>query len=64
MAERGKHLKANVVQDFARCLSVADAGLLLHVIDCPRCAAIARKVLAVKPVRRRRAVPPQGEGAP
>ena len=54
MAERGKHPEAKVLRDFARALSVPDAGLLLHALDCPRCAAIVRKAVAPKPVRRRR----------
>jgi hypothetical protein len=34
-------------------LPIPDAGLVLHLLDCARCAALARKALEPKPVRRR-----------
>jgi hypothetical protein len=36
-----------------RALSVADAGLLLHLLECPRCSRRAWKELSPRPMRRR-----------
>jgi hypothetical protein len=36
-----------------RSLSVADAGLLLHLLECPRCSRRAWKELSPRPMRRR-----------
>jgi len=32
------HPTTPVLRAFLRSLSVADAGLLLHLLECPRCA--------------------------
>ena len=66
MREKGKrvakHPKVGVQRGFLRSLSVADAGLLLHILDCPRCTELARKELRPKPVRRRKPKPEGAEG--
>ena len=49
-----KHPKPGELRQMLRALSVPDAGYLLHLVDCPRCAQLARKALAPKPVRRRK----------
>ena len=57
-----KHPRKAVLLELLRGLSVVDAGLLVHLLDCERCAGLARKVLAPKPMRRRRrALKPSGE---
>ncbi len=50
----GKHPRAGDLREMLRDLPIPDAGFVLHLLDCPRCAQIARKVLAPKPIRRRR----------
>ena len=49
-----KHPKAGDLREMLRALPVSDAGFVLHLLECPRCAQIARKALAPKPMRRRR----------
>ena len=66
MREKGKrvakHPKVGLLRGFLRSLSVADAGLLLHILDCPRCTELARKELRPKPVRHRKPKPKAAEG--
>lgn len=57
-----KHPRTGVLRGFLKSLSVADAGLLLHILDCPRCSEVARKELSPRPVRRRRPKPEPIEG--
>jgi hypothetical protein len=60
-----KHPKAGDLRQMLRALSVPDAGYLLHLLDCPRCAQLARKELAPKPIRRRKPkAPATGEVKP
>jgi hypothetical protein len=47
------HLTTPVLRAFLRSLSVADAGLLLHLLECPRCGRRAWKELSPRPMRRR-----------
>lgn len=47
------HPTTPVLRAFLRSLSVADAGLLLHLLECPRCARRAWKELSPRPMRRR-----------
>jgi tetratricopeptide (TPR) repeat protein len=47
------HPTAPVLRAFLRSLSVADAGLLLHLLECPRCSRRAWKELSPRPMRRR-----------
>ena len=49
-----KHPKTDEIRQMLRALSVPDAGYLLHLLECPRCAQLARKELAPKPIRRHR----------
>ncbi len=55
MAERrgGKHPMARDLREMLRTLPIPDAGLVLHLLECPRCALIDRKTLAPKPICRR-----------
>ena len=55
-----KHPKAGDFRQMLQALSVPDAGFLLHLLDCPRCAQLVRKMLAPKPIRRRK---PKAPGA-
>jgi len=52
-----KHPKVGLLRGFLRSLSVADAGLLLHILECPRCMELARRELRPKPVRHRKPKP-------
>ena len=54
--DKGKltHPRPRELRGLRSSLAIPDAGFVLHLLDCPRCAAQARKVLAPKPVRRRR----------
>ena len=56
-----KHPKVGELRQMLRALSVPDAGYLLHLLDCHRCAQHARKELAPKPIRRRK---PKAEPLP
>lgn len=47
------HPTMPVLRAFLRSLSVADAGLLLHLLECPRCARRAWTELSPRPMRRR-----------
>jgi hypothetical protein len=47
------HLTTPVLRALLRSLSVADAGLLLHLLECPRCSRRAWKELSPRPMRRR-----------
>jgi len=47
------HPTTPVLRAFLRSLSVADAGLLLHLLECPRCGRRAWKELSPRPMRRR-----------
>ena len=55
-AEKRKatHPKVRELRGMLAALSIPDAGLVLHLLNCPRCIALARKVLEPKPVRRHR----------
>jgi tetratricopeptide (TPR) repeat protein len=60
------HPTTPMLRAFLRSLSVADAGLLLHLLECPRCGRRAWKELSPRPMRRRpgepRLDPEAGEG--
>jgi hypothetical protein len=62
------HPTTPMLRAFLRALSVADAGLLLHLLECPRCGRRAWKELSPRPMRRRpgepRFDPEAGEGFP
>jgi tetratricopeptide (TPR) repeat protein len=47
------HPKPSVLRNFLQSLSVADAGLVLHLLECPRCGRQGWSVLTPRPVRRR-----------
>jgi tetratricopeptide (TPR) repeat protein len=47
------HPTLPMLRAFLRSLSVADAGLLLHLLECPRCSRRAWKELSPRPMRRR-----------
>jgi len=47
------HPTVPMLRTFLRSLSVADAGLLLHLLECPRCTRRAWKELSPRPMRRR-----------
>ena len=47
------HPKPGALREMLRSLAVPDAGLVLHLLDCERCARLARKALAPKPIGRR-----------
>jgi tetratricopeptide (TPR) repeat protein len=47
------HPTAPVLRAFLRSLPVADAGLLLHLLECPRCSRRAWRELSPRPLRRR-----------
>ena len=53
------HPKPSVLRLFLQTLAVADAGLLLHLMECPRCSRQSWGALTPRPVRRR-----PGEPAP
>lgn len=58
------HPKPSVLRNFLRSLAVADAGLLLHLVECPRCARQAWGLLTPRPVRRRPGEPRPPEAEP
>ena len=47
------HPTIPMLRTLFRALSVADAGLLLHLLECPRCSRRAWKELSPRPMRRR-----------
>ncbi len=47
------HPTLPMLRTLFRALSVADAGLLLHLLECPRCSRRAWKELSPRPMRRR-----------
>ena len=47
------HPKPTVLRNFLRSLTVADAGLVLHLLECPRCGRQGWSLLTPRPVRRR-----------
>jgi tetratricopeptide (TPR) repeat protein len=47
------HPTVPMLRTFLRSQSVADAGLLLHLLECPRCTRRAWKELSPRPMRRR-----------
>ena len=47
------HPTLPMLRTLFRTLSVADAGLLLHLLECPRCSRRAWKELSPRPMRRR-----------
>jgi hypothetical protein len=51
---KATHPPVRELRGMLAALPIPDAGLVLHLLDCARCAALARKVLEPKPVRRRR----------
>jgi hypothetical protein len=57
------HPTTPVLRAFLRSLSVADAGLLLHLLECPRCGRRAWKELSPRPMRRRPGEPRALEAA-
>jgi tetratricopeptide (TPR) repeat protein len=62
------HPTLPMLRTLFRALSVADAGLLLHLLECPRCSRRAWKELSPRPMRRRpgepRPIPPAAPEAP
>lgn len=48
-----KHPPVRELRSMLAALSIPDAGLMLHALGCAQCAALARRVLEPKPVRRR-----------
>ena len=62
MAERkreGKHPRIGDLRQMLRALPIPDAGLVLHLVECPHCAQIARRQLAPKPIRRHKPRAPE-----
>jgi tetratricopeptide (TPR) repeat protein len=57
------HPTTQMLRTFLRALSVADAGLLLHLLECPRCTRRAWKELSPRPLRRRPGEPRLAEPA-
>jgi len=53
VGERMSHPTLPMLRTLFRALSVADAGLLLHLLECPRCSRRAWKELSPRPMRRR-----------
>jgi tetratricopeptide (TPR) repeat protein len=47
------HPKPSVLRIFLQTLAVADAGLVLHLLECPRCSRQSWSSLTPRPVRRR-----------
>lgn len=47
------HPKPSVLRNFLQSLEVADAGLVLHLLECPRCSRQGWSRLTPRPVRRR-----------
>src|SRR6185436_10401614 len=47
------HPKPSVLRNFLQSLAVSDAGLLLHLFECPRCSRQGWGLLTPRPVRRR-----------
>ncbi len=52
------HPKPSVLRNFLQSLAVADAGLVLHLMECPRCSRQGWNLLTPRPVRRRPGEPP------
>ncbi len=52
------HPDPSVLRIFLRTLSVADAGLVLHLLECPRCSRKSWSTLTPRPLRRRPGEPP------
>lgn len=58
------HPTLPMLRTLFRALSVADAGLLLHLLECPHCSRRAWKELSPRPMRRRPGEPrPAGPSA-
>lgn len=58
------HPKPSVLRIFLQTLTVADAGLVLHLLECPRCSRQGWGSLTPRPVRRRPGEPrPSGPEA-
>jgi tetratricopeptide (TPR) repeat protein len=55
------HPTMPMLRVFLRSLSVADAGLLLHLLECPRCSRRAWTELSPRPMRRRPGEPRPAE---
>ncbi|HYU35224.1 MAG TPA: tetratricopeptide repeat protein [Thermoanaerobaculia bacterium] len=47
------HPKPSILRIFLQTLTVADAGLVLHLLECPRCSRQGWGLLSPRPVRRR-----------
>jgi tetratricopeptide (TPR) repeat protein len=58
------HPKPSVLRIFLQSLTVADAGLMLHLLECPRCSRLGWGLLAPRPVRRRPGEPRPPEPEP
>lgn len=58
------HPQPSVLRNFLRSLAVADAGLVLHLLECPRCARQGWGLLTPRPVRRRPGEPRPPEPEP
>lgn len=58
------HPKPSVLRVFLQSLTVADAGLMLHLLECPRCSRQSWSVLTPRPVRRRPGEPRPPEPEP
>jgi len=55
------HPTLPMLRAFLRSLAVADAGLMLHLLECPRCSRRAWKELSPRPMRRRPGEPRPGD---
>lgn len=55
------HPTLPMLRAFLRSLSVADAGLMLHLLECTRCSRRAWKELSPRPTRRRPGEPRPGD---
>src|SRR5215213_9101412 len=58
------HPKPSVLRSFLQSLEVADAGLVLHLLECPRCSRQGWGQLTPRPVRRRPGEPRSPEPEP
>jgi tetratricopeptide (TPR) repeat protein len=58
------HPKPSVLRNFLRSLAVADAGLVLHLLECPRCGRQGWGLLTPRPIRRRPGEPHPPEPEP
>ncbi|HKH48694.1 MAG TPA: hypothetical protein VKM72_28855 [Thermoanaerobaculia bacterium] len=58
------HPKPSVLRNFLQSLDAADAGLVLHLLECPRCSRQSWGQLTPRPMRRRPGEPQPPEPEP